>query len=155
MSRGGAAGNTAGYPSSDGVFSSRRRCGRPVDRGTSRTMRQANNDRYQVLGPRAHSSGRAPRCRGARPGGCIDDQHGRLRTPQRTCSPPPAPPHCPALRKPLFYWQTRSHTKPHVICMGLDLNPEEEIGFFILGKSLIFGNELQHRGRGRNYQLWG
>ena len=36
MSRGGAAGNTAGYPSSGGVSSSRRRYGRPVARGTSK-----------------------------------------------------------------------------------------------------------------------
>ena len=36
MSHGGAAGNAAGYPSSEGVCSSRRRCDRPVERGMSK-----------------------------------------------------------------------------------------------------------------------
>ena len=43
MSRGGAAGNTAGYPSSGGVSSSRRRYGRPVARGTSKKKRLHTN----------------------------------------------------------------------------------------------------------------
>ena len=36
MSHGGAAGNADGYPSSEGVCSSRRRCDRPVERGMSK-----------------------------------------------------------------------------------------------------------------------
>jgi hypothetical protein len=36
LSHGGAAGNADGYPSSEGVCSSRRRCDRPVERGMSK-----------------------------------------------------------------------------------------------------------------------
>ena len=37
VSRGGAAGNADGYPSFEGVCSSRRRCDRPVERGRPKT----------------------------------------------------------------------------------------------------------------------
>ena len=51
VSRGGAAGNADGYPSSEGVCSSRRRCDRPVERGMSK--REAAHK--QVLVPQPPS----------------------------------------------------------------------------------------------------
>ena len=51
VSRGGAAGNADGYPSFEGVCSSRRRCDRPVERGMSK--REAAHK--QVLVPQPPS----------------------------------------------------------------------------------------------------
>ena len=92
VSRGGAAGNADGYPSFEGVCSSRRRCDRPVERGMSKT--EATQHRVLLpttplephLFPANHEA--AARAPGARRRFCSDQMVSSLTAAHPR--PPPA-----------------------------------------------------------------